>query len=296
MLALTGFVLAVGAMSMSCPAGATTTTFTNPTSCSASVQNGVCIATVSADYGSSSVTFTMTVGKATDPTTDPNWLNETQTKVSWNIATASSTTPTYVAEADSSSNTPGTYNGVVSSVGSGGSLTKACDHSTGVTASFSVPNNQYTLSFPPSCLGSPASFTVQALMSYVPGSGSTLETAAAPGTPQSFSSCCSVTLDPSSTASTTTTTSSTTTMSSTTTTTTSSTTTTSAPVTSPATATLTSAGNSASGPSSASAPSLAGTGAGRGYPLLLALAAVLVGFGGLGRRVLRRRKAAHGGQ
>lgn len=123
------------------PAGAGTATFTNPTTCSATVQNGICIATVSDDYESSTVTLNMTVGKATDPTTDPNWLHETTTKISWNIATGSSTTPTYVAEADSSVNTPGTYSGVVSTIGSGGALTKACDHTSGVVVSSNLTTN-----------------------------------------------------------------------------------------------------------------------------------------------------------
>jgi hypothetical protein len=212
-----GVVLAVTTMT---PASATTASYTNPASCSASVQNGVCISGVSADYGTSTVSLGMTVGQATDPDTDPNWLNtDFNTEVVWLIAVGGSTTASYVAEADSNFNSPGTFSGIVFSATTFDTL---CAQITGVDATFSVSSNEYDVSFPASCIQSPSSLSVQATRAYDTNSDSLGTIASAPGTPDAFVSCCTVTPDTTTPTSTTTTT--TTPTSSTSTTSTSSTT------------------------------------------------------------------------
>ena len=97
----------------------------------------------------------MTVGKATDPTSDPNWLTTGfNTDLMWDISTAGSTSVTYIAEADSNFNSPGTFSGVIDADVSN-TLTKGCDSSSGVNVSYDLTTNQYGVSFPPSCIGSP---------------------------------------------------------------------------------------------------------------------------------------------
>ena len=93
------------------PAGATTGSYSDPRPCSATVNNGVCISQVSAVYGSSTITLSMTVGAATDPTTDPGWQNGF-TFDGWNIGVDGALTPTYVAVGEGAS-MPGTFSGEV---------------------------------------------------------------------------------------------------------------------------------------------------------------------------------------
>jgi hypothetical protein len=295
-LAVGALVLATSGLFLASPAEATTATYTNPTACSASVQNGVCISTVSVDYETATVTLAMTVGKATDPSTDPNWLTaDFPTEVVWGISTGSAaTTPAYIAEADSNLNTPGTFSGVVTPGSS--PITTLCDSTKGVTVSFDLAANEYSLSFPSSCIGSPASLSVQAGWDYSTAANNAGVSAAAPGDPQTFSTCCTVTPSADATTSTTTTTTADPSSSTTTSTTTSSSsttsTTTAAPVTTTTIAPVTSAsvsspnsGNSGSGTSS----SLAATGGGGDTPLLLGVG-VLLALGGTVGRLARRRK------
>lgn len=313
-IALALVTLGVCGLFIPTPADATTSAYTNPSPCSASVQNGVCISNVSAADGTSTVTLGMTVGKATDPTTDPNWLDESLTLVSWSIAIDGATTPTYAAEADSSFDTPGTFSGVVESIGpasTGGTLTKLCGVSSGVVVSFDLATNQYGISFPSSCIGSPSSLAVQAQMAYT-AVGGTLASAVAPGTSQAFTSCCTVTPDATTTGSSTTT--STTATASTTTSTTISSTTTTDPAsastttvpsssvgatttttTAPGAAVLTSpsstgnTGTASTGSTGTGSPALASTGAGDNTLVVIITGVVLIGVGGVGRRRFVRR-------
>ena len=122
----------------------------------------------------------------------------------WGISTSSTaTTPAYVAEADSNLNTPGTFSGVVYTGSS--PFTTLCDSTKGVTVSFDLATNEYSLSFPSSCISSPASLSVQADWEYSTSANSAGVSAAAPGVPQTFSSCCTVTPSAAATTSTTTT-------------------------------------------------------------------------------------------
>ena len=166
-------------MFISSSAEATTASYQNPTTCSSSVQNGVCISSVTDDYETSTVTLGMTVGKATDPTSDPNWLTSGfDTNVTWGISTTSSTAPAYIAEADSNLNTPGTFSGVVYSATSS-HTTPLCNASSGVVVSIDLAANSYGISFPSSCISSPASLGIQASYAYSTSAGSVGEVAAA---------------------------------------------------------------------------------------------------------------------
>lgn len=294
MLAVATLVLGMVVVFMAAPAEATTASYNNPTTCSASVQNGVCIASVTADYDNSTVTVDMTVGKATDPTSDPNWLGDGfNTSVLWGLSTGGSATVAYVAEADSNFNAPGTFRGVVYSASSFATL---CDSSSGVAVTFSLATNQYGLSFPASCIQSPSSISVQANWEYATSADSDGTIAAAPGTPQTFTTCCTVTPDATTTGSSTTTsttstssTSSTTSSTSTTSTTTSTSTTTTSSTVAAVVSSPSSTGNTGSG----SSP-LAFTGPGEETPVLLAVGVGMLAVGILGRRrlvgVARRAK------
>ena len=291
-------VLLVGAWGLlvATPASATTANYTSPTPCSASVQNGVCLSTVTAGYGTSTISLSMTAGIATDPTTDPNWLtSDRNTDVLWAIATSSTaTTPAYIAEADSNFNTPGTFSGVVFS---STDLSTLCDSTSGVTVSFDLTANSYSLSFPSTCIGSPSSVSVQANYEYSTSAGSLGVIAAAPGDSQTFRSCCTVTPDAATTttSTSTTTTSTTTTTPTTTTSTTSSTTTTTVPTSTTTTTpvAVVSTSPSSTGTSGTSTPTgntgtvaLAATGPGSETPWLLVVAASMIVVGVSGRRRL----------
>jgi len=127
------------------PAGATTGSYSDPRPCSATVNNGVCISQVSAVYGSSTITLSMTVGAATDPTTDPGWQNGF-TFDGWNIGVDGALTPTYVAVGEGAS-MPGTFSG---EVGQDSATTPACDGTDGVTVAYEASANTYQESFPAS--------------------------------------------------------------------------------------------------------------------------------------------------
>ena len=101
----------------------------------------------------------------------------------WGISTSSTaTTPSYVAEADSNFHTPGTFSGVVYTGSS--PFTTLCDSTKGVTVSFDLATNEYGLSFPASCISSPASLSVQADWEYSTSADSAGISAARPQGPR----------------------------------------------------------------------------------------------------------------
>jgi hypothetical protein len=262
-------------------AGATTGSYQAATgTCTTTTDGGFCISQVNDTYTSTTITLSVTVGQATDPTTDTNWTTN-KSDVEFALYLNGATTASYDAILADDLATPAAYEGAVQASTSGS--TPTCLGTTGnVTATDSVSANTYTISFPATCISSPTSLAVTAAVTYNTSSDTgTTSNAPAEGT------CCSVTPDA---ATTTTSSTTTTTTSSTTTTTSSSTTTTTVPSTTttiaPVTAASTSSGNTGSGSSS----SLATTGAGRYSPFVVVFAALLVGLGVIGRRVARRRR------
>ena len=252
-------------------AGATTASQSAPTTapCPTTANGTICISQVSDGYTATTITLTMTVGKATDPTTDTNWSNSS-TVIKWALFSDGSTTQSYGA-------TEGLVAGqFVGAVTTSPANSAACGTSTGVTATVDTAANTYAMSFPSSCVGSPSSLALEASWSYTSG-GSTFQAAVpATGGPP----CCSVTPDPAATTG-----SSTTTTSSTTTSTTTSSTTTTT-VASSTTTTTTSAAAVVSSPSSTgnTGSGLALTGLGHVSPVLIAVGVGMIAIGILGRR------------
>ena len=261
-------------------AGATTGTYTDPRPCSASVNQGICISTVTADYGTSSITLTMTVGQATNPNTDPNWVSgplPPPTYVGWVICLDSTGANcpylALVGELD------GTFSaGVVTYPDTGPNLCTAA------TPSYDLSANTYSVSFPASCVGNPSQITVGALWHY-DNNGTVLTYSSPTDNP-----CCDATPDVSS--STTTSTS----LPTTTTTTTPARVTTTTQVLTQAT----SATSGSSGGATASSGQLAYTGPGNGLRVtavfgvgLLVLGLVALGFADAPRRVVRRLSLSH---
>ena len=114
----------------------------------------------------------MTVGQATDPTTDPNWdpsKNKSGgTDVAWAIFVDGSTTPTWgVVGYDVDSGGSPTFTGAVISLNS--PMDRTCYGPSQVTTSFSLSTNTYGVSFPANCLGDPASFSVEGALEYNDG-------------------------------------------------------------------------------------------------------------------------------
>ena len=270
-------------------AGATTGTYTDPRPCSASVNQGICISTVTADFTTSSLILSIVVGKATDPTTDPDWTSSMFSVAGWDIAESGSSTPSLTAFVESDyPGSPG-YQGFVAANPSGSLVCGAAD---GVTATFNTAENTYGISIPATCLQSPSSVTVDGSWSYDTSGGTSLAgilTYESPETPadQPPVLCCMASPDTTSTSSTTTSTALSTT-----------TTTTSAPQTTTTTraVTVTSSPTSgAAGGATASSGQLAYTGAGTGLRVTAVLGAALLVLGvmtlGLAdgpRRALRR--------
>ena len=266
-LALLGAVLAGGTS-----AGATSASQAAPTTapCPTTSNGTVCIAQASDDYTATTISLTLRVGQATNPTSDPNWSNSGSV-IKWALFTDGSATQSYGATEDVTS---GQFVGAVTTSPAD---TAACGTSSGVTTTFSTTANTYAMSFPASCIGSPTSLTIAASWSYVSGDNTYDAALPAAGT----APCCSVTPDPATTTTTASTTTTTTTASTTTTTTvpsgagaTTTTTTVAAVVTSPS-----STGNTGSGSSG-----LALTGAGDDTPVLIVLGAAMIAIGVLGRR------------
>ncbi len=266
-VAVLGAILAGGTS-----AGATTASQSAPTTapCPTTSNGTICISQVSADYTATTITLTMTVGQATNPTTDTNWSNSS-TVIKWAFFTDGSTTQSYGATEDVAA---GQFVGAVTTSPAN---TAACSASSGVTATSSTTANTYGMSFPSSCVGSPTSLTIEASWSYA--SDGTTYQAALPATGEA--PCCSVTDAADTTTSSTTTTTSTTASTTTTTTVpstsagaTTTTTTAAAVVSSPS-----STGNTGSGSSG-----LALTGPGEDTPVLIAVGVGLIAIGILGRR------------
>ncbi len=146
---------------------------------------------MSVDYSATTITLAVTVGQATDPTTDPNWnpadINNGDTGLGWNIFANGSASPAWEALAFDVSNPSGppTFTG---GVGPYNDPTPTCIGSPSITTSFSVSTNTYGISFPASCIGSPTSVGVEATWLY---SNSVLQYSATE--PPSGVSCCSVT-------------------------------------------------------------------------------------------------------
>ena len=182
LMAMSGALMAVS------PAGATSTSEPFGT-CSATVNDGICISAISADYTSTTITLGMTVGQATDPTTDPNWdpanfVDDNVTAVVWSIYVNGSTTPAWSAigaDEDNQSGPP-TFTAGVESNAAGGGL--ACT----AVPSFSTSANSYGVSFPAGCINDPTSIAVVASWLYAEGSTQSYALAPASTTP-----CCAVT-------------------------------------------------------------------------------------------------------
>jgi len=77
----------------------------------------------------------MTVGQATNPTTDTNW-NNSSTVIKWALFTDGSSTQSYSATENDAA--AGEFSGVVTTSPAN---TAACGASTGVTATFSTTAN-----------------------------------------------------------------------------------------------------------------------------------------------------------
>lgn len=265
-VALLGALLAGGTS-----AGATTASQSAPTTapCPTTSNGTICISQVSDDYTATAITLTMTVGAATNPTTDPNW-SASSTLIKWALFTDGSTTQSY----------GGTESVVaaqfVGAVAKSPANTAACGASTGVTATFSTTANTYAMSFPSSCVGSPKSLTVEASWSYT--SDGTTYQAAVPATGEA--PCCSVTPDPATTTG----------SSTTTTSTTASTTTTTVPSSSVGATTTTStvaavvSSPSSTGNTGGGSSPLAFTGAGGDTPVLISVGVGMIAIGIAGRR------------
>ncbi len=186
-IAIISLMAMSGAFLAASPAGATSTS--EPFGpCSATVNDGVCISAISTDYTSTTITLGITVGQATNPTTDPNWdpanfVDGNVTGVLWNIYVDGSTTPAWSAgdvDVDNQSGPP-TFAGGVESYGGG---TFACM----AVTSFSTSANSYGVSFPAGCINDPTSIAVVAAWEYAEGSAQN-ETVA----PASDAPCCTVT-------------------------------------------------------------------------------------------------------
>ena len=182
-----------------------TSTYTNPTPCSSTVQDGVCISQITADYGSTTITLTMTVGLASDPLTSPAWGVGGASFVEWylpvdgaGLGDRSTNNWDAVAGLDSS----GQFVGITQNY----ATPSHCLNGEGVNASFDLAANSYSVSFPASCIDTPASFSVSSEYSYG-GSGDALTAVAPP--PEGV--CCTVGATSSTTTTTTTTTTPTTT-------------------------------------------------------------------------------------
>lgn len=181
------------------PAGATSVTYMDPRPCSASVQNGICISSVSVDYGASSITLSVTVGTAADPNADPNWQHSYLSDVTWFLSPAGGSSPSYEASVSDKFPAPDgssiEYTGVFA--GAVENLTTqeyTCDWTNPlVAASFSTSSETYSMSFPPTCLGNLTSLSAYAVYSYDTsgGTGGNLLAYASP----SSGFCCSVTPD-----------------------------------------------------------------------------------------------------
>jgi hypothetical protein len=170
------------------PAGAALASANSTAVCDASVDNGVCIAEVGAAYSSSRVSLDVHVGRATDPTTDPNW-QAGNTTIGWSIFVNGQTSPSYVAVMlMDTTQYPAVLTGAITSA-DGTSV--PCFGVPDVAVTFSTTTNAYGIGFPAACVGSPAKLRVRATWAYF---DSTVEDFA--NTPNAAESpCCTVSPD-----------------------------------------------------------------------------------------------------
>jgi hypothetical protein len=129
------------------------------------------------------VTLSITIGKATDPTFDPNWSNS-GTFVGWNILTDGATTPPFVLVAVGNPS----FSAVIVDASA---FQVVCDSSQ-ATATFDLPSNAYTVSFPATCVQNPSSIAVQGAYFY--NTSATSPTGASYFSPE-WMSCCTTTPD-----------------------------------------------------------------------------------------------------
>ena len=145
-------------------AQATTAGYSDPRPCSATVQNGVCISSVTAIYGPGGIAFTARVGLGTDPSTDPNW-NTPSTFVAFLVWVngAPVLSPSYVVLLGDFS--PGRFLGGVATYPGAQVTCNGPPQGVNTTALPGSPAT-YVVSFPASCIGNPSSVSVVAFYSY----------------------------------------------------------------------------------------------------------------------------------
>jgi hypothetical protein len=142
-----------------------TGSYSNPP-CTATYENGVCISGISVDFGASTVTLTTTVGLATDPST-PEWdSSDAASFVEWHIATNGAT---YTGDGannfqaiDGDSTQGGGFIGEITTYQSG----PVCTSGNGVSGTYDLAADSYSISFPVSCIGAPTSLSVVGIYQY----------------------------------------------------------------------------------------------------------------------------------
>jgi len=161
---ITGALAVIGSLLfVAPPAGATTATYVDPRPCSANVNGGACISQIDIAYTMGEVTLRMTVGLATDPTTNSEWTTlPGPAYLRWQLV------PSNEPEIDgfavgAISQGPGTFSGFTERVANG---TAVCSTiSDIVRPSFDLAANSYTITLPASCIGNMTSFDVFAIYS-----------------------------------------------------------------------------------------------------------------------------------
>jgi hypothetical protein len=172
------------------PAYAVGSTYANPSACSASVNNGVCISEVTASVSGSTLTLTMTVGKATNPNTDSGWKDGPTASNEWAIFVNGMSTFSYFLTASDYSHPALTLGPYVGDLIDNTDLSILCTVDSGVTTSADLATNTYSATVPTRCLGNPTSIEVKATWSY--DVNGTLEIAAAPSATEG--PCCELAL------------------------------------------------------------------------------------------------------
>ena len=149
------------------PAGsahATTGSYSDPRPCSANVNSGVCIASVTSVYGPRGVAFSAQMGSGTDPSTDPNWNNPTSfVEFGVWVNGAPIASPSYVVIL--ANLLPGQFTGAVVTYPGGQPM--CVDPMQGVDTT-ALPGSPatYAVSLPASCIGNPSSVSVVAFYDY----------------------------------------------------------------------------------------------------------------------------------
>jgi hypothetical protein len=261
-------------------ASATQGTYSDPRLCAPSVNNGVCISEVTASYGVSDLTMTITVGRGSDPNTDPNWEDSPYTGIGWDIFINGASSPTYTAIAGDQIGRrlpsgividyKGAFAGAVLNLTS---LDYSCEWTNpGISTAYEASSDEYVIVFPASCIGNPSSVSVNVTYVYDTsrGTNSSFPNWESPQAPNV--GCCAVTPEAAPLPAATTTTTTTTTAP---TTTVPSVTTTSIPLQ----ATTGSGSTSSSSSTSVRSSSLASTGSGGPVRFAAILGAILLALG-----------------